>query len=69
MKKLWKGTLRRADDGTYAGELVDDWGWRLVLKASVVEGPGGRHFAIEAEPSYEVPKALRIPALDDEPKP
>lgn len=62
----YTGTLRRLPDGTYGGELRDNWGWRLDLTARVVDGPEGRHFVIEADPNREVPQALRIPGLDDQ---
>jgi hypothetical protein len=63
-QKTHTGELRRQADGSYAGFLVDRWGWRLEVTAHVAADDNGRFFKLEGGIG-EPPPALRMPALDD----
>ena len=59
----YHGHLRRDGDG-YTGELCDDWGLKIPIRAEVVEVDGRREFKIEGdEPVFEA--WAKIPLLDD----
>ena len=42
--KIYKFRLGRDASGAYVGELVDDWGWTIALRAEVVERDGVKVF-------------------------
>ncbi len=42
--EIYKFRLGRDASGAYVGELVDDWGWTIALRAEVVERDGVRVF-------------------------
>ncbi len=41
---IYKFRLGRDASGAYVGELVDDWGWTIALRAEVVERDGVKVF-------------------------
>ena len=41
---IYKFRLGRDASGAYVGELVDDWGWTIALRAEVVERSGVKVF-------------------------
>jgi hypothetical protein len=64
MAGTYTGRLERLPDGTYGGELVDEWGWQIALRAVVIERDGKRFFELKGLQG-PVPPALRIKMLDD----
>ena len=41
---IYKFRLGRDASGAYVGELVDDWGWTIALRAEVVDRGGVKVF-------------------------
>ena len=41
---IYRSRLGRGTSGAYVGELVDDWGWTIALRAEVVERDGVKVF-------------------------
>lgn len=41
---IYKFQLGRDASGAYVGELVDDWGWTIALRAEVVDRGGVKVF-------------------------
>ncbi|MGI4807443.1 MAG: hypothetical protein ACRYF2_04960 [Janthinobacterium lividum] len=41
---IYKFRLGRDATGAYVGEMVDDWGWVIALRAEVVERNGVKVF-------------------------
>ena len=41
---IYKFRLGRDASGAYVGELVDDWGWTIAIRAEVVERDGVKVF-------------------------
>lgn len=61
---IWRGELRKGEQpNTIEGELIDVWGWRVVLHGTRQEG--GR-YALTGTLGGQVPKALQQPAIDRE---
>lgn len=42
--EIYKFRLGRDASSAYVGELVDDWGWVIAIKAQVVERDGIERF-------------------------
>ena len=42
--EIYKFRLGRDASGAYVGEVVDDWGWTIALRAQVVERDGVKVF-------------------------
>ena len=42
--RIYRFRLGRDAGGAYVGELVDDWGWTIALRAEVVERDGVKVF-------------------------
>lgn len=53
---IYRFRLGRDASGAYVGELVDDWGWTIALRAEVVERDGVKVF----EGSGTLTKITRI---------
>jgi len=58
----WTGRLDRGADGTVAFTLTDAWGWSIT--GTGVRDPERGGYLLTAT-TGEVPKALRVPAIDD----
>lgn len=41
---IYKFRLGRDTNGDYVGELVDDWGWTIALRAEMVDRGGVKVF-------------------------
>ncbi len=41
---IYKFCLGRDATGAYVGEMVDDWGWTIAIRAEVVERDGVKVF-------------------------
>ncbi|MGI4939597.1 MAG: hypothetical protein ACRYHQ_03330 [Janthinobacterium lividum] len=41
---IYKFRLGRDASGAYVGEMVDDWGWTIAIRAEVVERGGVKAF-------------------------
>ena len=61
---VWRGHLKRAQDGSIVGELRDTWNWCIAITAT--PNPEGGYL-LEGRIG-EIPAALRLP-IDDEPQP
>jgi len=60
MAGVWRGRIVRAADGGITGELVDPWGYRLIITGTRDVENGG--YVLEAR--GEGAGAYRIPAID-----
>lgn len=65
--RSYTGHLERLPDGTYGGELRDDFGWPIHLTATVVERDGRRLFELSGTLG-PTPSGLWIEMLDGEKK-
>ena len=67
MTARYTGWIRR-EGPNVVGEIADSWGWKIQLTGAPGEHNGVACFILDGTLGA-VPETLRVPLLDDAPKP